>query len=100
MSAFPKFPYPPDFPILDSSGYFAVFFSDVVLWRKVFCSLLLHIKCLDPMLTFSENSGKALVDLLMALLELFSKQVKVLPLNGLLLSLRWVGCIELLVSQQ
>ena len=52
------------------------------------------------MFTFSENSGKALVDLLMALLELFCQQVKVLPLNGLLLGLRWVGYIELLVCQQ
>ena len=44
----------------------------------------------DPLLIFSKNSENALIDLLMALLELFSLQINFLPLDGLLLDLRWV----------
>ena len=46
-------------------------FSNVVLWRKVFCKHVLQIKFIDPLLTFSKNSGNVFIDLLMVLLWLF-----------------------------
>ena len=46
-------------------------FSNVVLWRKVFCKHVLQIKVIDPLLTFSKNSGNVFIDLLMVLLWLF-----------------------------
>ena len=51
--------------------------------RKVLCVLLLQIKCLDPLLAFPKNSGNALIDLPMGMLEIFFLPINFSPLGGL-----------------
>lgn len=68
-------------------------FSNVVLWRKVFCKHVLQIKFFDHLLTFSKNSGNVFIDLLMVLLWLFFCKY-FLPLSGLFLGLFWIRCME------